>query len=207
MTNHAWSHAARAAMRCVVCILAASTMTGCARFSTEKGVANTWRAIEAPVLEALGPPAKLSALGEGMVFLYEEAELLERQLGINIHFRDVPILKFVVGRGSAERQAMALVFDDTGLLRGARRDSWNQDLGGGASAQLVGAVVPVTDSGGLDESPAVHDWGAMLLQPNLPIALNPQSSLLTGQNGVQQFGTPLTAGQHSLELRTSSRRR
>lgn len=81
MTNHAWSHTARAAMRCVVCILAASTMTGCARFSTEKGVASTWRAIEAPVfergatteaqvLEALGPPSQIIALNDGSAYYY-----------------------------------------------------------------------------------------------------------------------------------------
>lgn len=156
------------------------------------------------VLETLGPPAKLSALGEDMVFLYEEADLTETQFGINIEIRDIPLLKVVLGRGHAARQATAMIFDTDGRLRSAHQEDWIQKLGGGAGIQVVVAVVPVTDPGGLDRSPAVHDWGAMLLQPELPAALNRQSNLHTGQAGIQQIGTPLAAGQHTLELRASS---
>jgi hypothetical protein len=155
------------------------------------------------VLRALGPPAALSALGDGMVFLYEDADLTESQLGLNIRYRDTPVLKFVVGRGHADRGAAVLVFDRAGLVRTAYRQDWTQPLGTGLGLQVVVAVVPVTDPGGLDRSPAVHEWGAMLLEPELPVALNRQSSLDTGQGGLEQTGPLLSAGQHTLELRGS----
>lgn len=55
--------------------------SGCAKFTTERGVENTWRSAETPVfvvgestqsdvLGALGPPSQIISLKKGSVFYY-----------------------------------------------------------------------------------------------------------------------------------------
>lgn len=58
-------------------------------------------------LNQLGPPAKVSALGNGLAFLYEHTRAAENQLGINLEIQPVPWLrwfKLTTARGKAKRQ-------------------------------------------------------------------------------------------------------
>lgn len=61
-----------------ICLLA---LTGCIRFSTQQGVANTWRDEACPefatgkttqseVMQALGPPSQILTLQDGLAFYY-----------------------------------------------------------------------------------------------------------------------------------------
>jgi hypothetical protein len=79
------------------------------------------------VLDGLGPPAQLSVMDEGMVFLYERVALTEKQLGIDIDYEHIPILKIVVGRGKAEGETAAFLFDQDGTLMCHERESWTRD--------------------------------------------------------------------------------
>lgn len=153
------------------------------------------------VLSVAGPPTKLSALGDDLVFLYEHAAIKERQFGISIDYSWLRFLKFTVGRSKADRQVLVLLFDDQGVLRSHRSRVWADDLGRGSAVQFIMAVVPVTDTGSLDEGPESHRWGTAMLQARLSESLNRANSLETGQRGVETAGTPDGAGQHTLEMR------
>ena len=63
------------------------------------------------VLENLGPPAKMSALGNGVVFLYEYTLITERQLGITVRYRLLSLIKFSHAKTKADRQNLLLLFD------------------------------------------------------------------------------------------------
>jgi hypothetical protein len=59
--------------------------------------------------------------------------------------------------------------------------------------------VSVVDADDLTKPLPQHEWGGTLLQ-SLPRTLNINSNLDSGQNGLQQRGTPTAAGQHALQI-------
>lgn len=203
---------AMSSLRRVLCVLAAAAVastaaSGCAMFTKEfdRPVPEIGHFVDGQthyreVLEELGPPAKLSAMNDGMVFLYERAALTEKQLGIDIDYEGIPVLKIVAGRGKVDGETAALLFDGGGTLVSRGRESWTRDLGKGQAVQLFISVMSVTSSGGYDDPPENNLWGAQLMMSRLPDALNRGSSLDTGQGGLERKGTPVGAGQHSLEL-------
>ncbi|MCZ6674327.1 MAG: hypothetical protein O7C75_15470 [Verrucomicrobia bacterium] len=152
------------------------------------------------VLDIFGPPLKLSALDNGMVFLYERASTEENQFGVSISIQNLSIFKFVLGRGKADQEVALFNFDSEGILRSTSIDSWSSSLGSSASLQFILALLPVTDAGGIGDSPPALNWGAGLLQPDVAIALNQSNSLDTGLSGVERQGTPRNAGQRALEF-------
>jgi hypothetical protein len=152
------------------------------------------------VLKELGPPAKISRLDAGMVFLYEHAILLERQVGVDIKYQETPILKLVLAHGKVNGETAALVFDDEGILMSHAGEEWKRSLGWATSVQLFISVMSMTDTGGYDAPIAAHEWGMELLKYRLPESLNRDSSLSTGRNGLERKGTPQGCGQSSLEL-------
>jgi hypothetical protein len=153
------------------------------------------------VLEMLGPPHKLSRTDHGMTFLYEEVDLTERQIGLNLGAGEVVLLKAVVAREYADRQSLVLTFDAHGKTQSFNYHAWSDIAAQGAALQFVFFVASVADEGDLNDSPASHHWGFGLLRADLPGALNRPSSLETGENGVELKGTPSNIGQHALELR------
>ena len=190
----------------VVLAMACLTAGGCANFHRvfdmplpQTGRVQDGKAHYRDVLQELGPPAKVSAMEDDMVFLYETAKLVERQIGIEIRYEEIPILKAVYGRGQAEGQTAVFVFDSAGTLRSQGLEAWQRSLGSGQAVQLFLSLAEITSSGGYDEKPAANYWGADLLKSRVTRALNRHSSLETGQNGVERKGSPKGAGQHALE--------
>jgi len=153
------------------------------------------------VLRRLGPPHKVSVTDHGMVFLYEEVDLTERQIGINLTTKDIALFKAVVGREFADRRTLLIIFDAAGRTQSHHYREWSDIAGQGAALQFTFVVAGVADEGDLNDSPAAHDWGFGLLEASLPRALNRQSSLDTGHAGAELKGTPTNIGQHALELR------
>ena len=153
------------------------------------------------VLDLLGPPHKISRTSSGMVFAYEEVDLTERQLGVNLTIKDVTLLKVVVAREYADRQALMIVFDEGGDLKSYGHDEWSDIVAEGGAFQFIFVIASVADEGTLNDSPIVHDWGMGLLEANHSHSLNRQSNLDTGQSGIEQIGTPTAVGQRTLELR------
>jgi hypothetical protein len=152
-------------------------------------------------LRQLGPPHKIGATEHGMAFLYEEVDLTERQLGINLTIEDISLFKAVIAREFADRRTTVLLFDAEGKTQAYNYWDWSDIAGEGAALQFIFVVAGVADEGDLNDSPAVHNWGFGLLEAGLPSALNRQNSLDVGHAGVELKGTPTNIGQHALELR------
>jgi hypothetical protein len=156
------------------------------------------------VLQQLGPPAEMSALPKGLAFLYEHIIANEKQIGIS--FGSIDILnwfKFSSGKGTADRQALLLIFDEKGILRQQGFQEYHDKMGSGLAVQLFIAIAAMVDSSYLDDAVGPNEWGMSLLMP-LPQALNIRQSLDTGTQGLEQGGTPAAVGQHTLELRPDS---
>lgn len=151
------------------------------------------------VIAALGPPLKLSNLPDGMVMLYEYAEISERQLGLNLDFADLGLLKFSTGRGNIDREALVLVFDQRGVLQAHRYASWADKPARGSAVQLFFVAVPTVKVDYFLEKPEQHGWGAGLLE-SLPATLNAGHSVRSGEHGLELRGTPKNAGQRTLEM-------
>jgi hypothetical protein len=154
------------------------------------------------VLGLFGPPHQLSVGPAGMVFLYEEIDVNERQLGINLSFRKATLFKAVTARGMADRRLLLVSFDKAGKTSALRYQERDDAAASGAALQFVFAVAGVVDDDDLSLPPSTHEWGFGLLEADLPTALNRQYTLHNGENGLQQKATPLGVGQHTLELQS-----
>ena len=154
------------------------------------------------VLDVLGPPSQIASLGDGYAFLYEHALVKEKQLGLSINYLWLRYFKLAMGSAEADREALLLVFDQSGQVVNSSFRQWTETLGTGNSFQFVITVMSVVDTGEITETPISLKWGGELLQSRLPEALNRQSSTLFGLNGLEQSGTPTGAGQRVLEADT-----
>jgi hypothetical protein len=153
------------------------------------------------VLRTLGPPHKLSRTDHGMTFLYEEVDLLERQLGLSLTVNDTTLFKAVVAREFSDQRTLVITFDAEGKTQAFDYRDWSDIAAQGAALQFIFVLAGVADEGDLNASPAAHQWGFGLLEANLPRALNRQNNLDNGTAGVELKGTPTSTGQHALELR------
>jgi hypothetical protein len=154
--------------------------------------------VEAVVRE-LGPPNQASRLPDGFAFLYEYSRVSEFQFGISVDISFLRWIKFVKAWNSLNQQSLILTFDDQGVLRSAGLAAWQEGLGGGSAAQIVFAVISLSDVSDILQPADAHSWGKLLLQP-LPVALNSAQSLRVGEHGLQQRIAPDYAGQHTLEM-------
>jgi len=152
------------------------------------------------VLRMLGPPHKLSRAEHGMAFLYEELDLVERQLGISLATDDIALFKAVIAREVADRQTLLVTFDADGNMQAIGYRKWSDIAAQGGALQFAFVVADVADAGDLNDSPLGHYWGFGLLEGDLPRLLNRQNSLDSGSAGVGQKGTPTNVGQNALEL-------
>ncbi len=95
-----------------------SLLSGCANMHSERGVENRWRGSDAPkftsgdtkqadVLEALGPPSQVIALGSGTVFYY----LLEEGSG-----KGLILLVYNDVRAQVKYDRAIFFFDEQGVL-------------------------------------------------------------------------------------------
>jgi hypothetical protein len=154
------------------------------------------------VLENLGPPAKMSALGNGVAFLYEYTLITERQLGISLKYGLLSFLKFSHANAKADRQALLLLFNDKGILTSYALQDLTEKVGSGVGVSFVYSVASLVDTSNLEEEPAVFQWGTNLFK-SLPETLNVHHSLDSGQHGLELQGTTKNVGQHSLEMRST----
>ena len=156
----------------------------------------------ADVLDELGPPTKMSALSDGMAFLYEHVTLVERQYGLILPGEIGQWIKAVHASADADVEVMVFVFDKDGKLLSADDERWGSDAGAGMSMTLIFSAGSFTDTQQYESSAARSlDWGRALTKP-LPVTLNARQSLETGQNGIQLTTNSEGIGQHTLELKT-----
>ena len=158
------------------------------------------------VIRTLGPPARMSPVPGGLVMLYEYIDATEKQFGINLEFIGFDWFKAAFGRGTAEQQALLLLFDDAGVLRSQDYQAWTENVGRGFSFQLFFVAMPTVDTKHLWEAPEQFVWGRGALEP-LAVTLNAGQSVTRGTQGIEMRGTPDSAGQRTLESQRKRRRR
>ena len=194
----------------VLCGLLAvvSVLSGCAHLEHDLGKSLAVESIGAfsegshyaEVLDRLGPPTKLSALPNGMAFLYEHVLLTERQYGLILPGEIGKWIKAVYASADAEVEVMVFIFDEKGMLRGADNQAWSADAGAGMSMTLIFSAGSFTDTEQYEKSAARSlEWGKFLTLPPL-VVLNDGQNLETGANGVQLTTNSKGIGQQTLEL-------
>ena len=148
-------------------------------------------------MDLLGPPIRLAATDSGYVLAWEHWQIREDYIGFSLRGTPMEFLSIDWGRATVSGEFLVLTFDSQMHLSGQGYQSWNDQVGSGQSVQPMFSVVPIIDVSDLLEPLAVHQWGAMSLDP-LPQALNHAQRIENGQ--LEQRGTPTGAGQRTLEM-------
>ena len=190
-------------------LVAASLLSGCAHMEHDIGAPLPTDAMNdfaagsyyGEVLDRLGPPNKLSALPDGMVFQYEHVKLRERQYGLILPGEIGNWIKAVYASADADVEVMQFIFDEDGKLRAGDSEVWSADAGAGVSVTLILSAGSFTDTEQYEQSASRSlDWGRALTIPLLK-TLNAGQDLEIGSNGVQLTATTQIVGQHTLELK------
>ena len=205
---------ARASLAAALLVLASLASTGCTTIGRRVGEPIPDDAprigdeivTAGEVVAALGPPARISPLPGGMVMLYEYIDATEKQIGINLELVGLDWFKFSFGRGTADRQALLLVFDDGGVLRAREYRAWTENAGRGFGVQFFFVAMPTVDTKYLWEAPEQFSWGRKSLD-SLMVTLNTGQSVTSGTHGIEMRGTPDSVGQRTLEAQKKRRRR
>lgn len=151
------------------------------------------------VLALLGPPLRLSALPGGYVLAYEHWYIVEDKVGFSLSAAGADLLSLDWGSANTRGEFLLLTFNRDHLLTSSNFEEWERDAGSGRGVQPLLSVVEVVDVGDLTNPMPQHRWGGFSLE-ELPVTLNADNHLDSGQNGLEQRGTPVHIGQRSLEM-------
>ena len=151
------------------------------------------------VLDELGPPAYISSLPNGFAFQYETLQIDELQFGISSNTDFFRWFKLAYGNAKVDRKIHVFVFSNEGYVQAYGKKHMKEGAGKGLSYQFIVKVAQIVDTSHLEQATAQHNWGFSLLHP-LPVAMNRQQSLDTGEHGLEQRGTPTAIGQRTLEM-------
>ncbi|KZX50307.1 hypothetical protein A3709_11155 [Halioglobus sp. HI00S01] len=149
------------------------------------------------VIARLGPPLRLSATPQGYVMAWEHWVIGEDSLGLSLGPLGLDLLALDLGAARVSGEFLVLQFDRNRQLADASFSTWNENAGQGAALQPSFGLVEVVDVSDLTGALPTHRWGALGLKP-LPESLNTHSPE-SGQDGLEQRGTPRGAGQRTLE--------
>ena len=153
----------------------------------------------ADALDLFGPPIRMSAADSGYILAWEHWHIRENTLGISLGVMGADFLSADWGEMRAKGEFVLLTFDRQHQLTSATRSDWDNYGGGGKAIQPFASLVSVVNVRDLTVFLPQHRWGAAFLRP-LPEAMNDSSNPNSGQNGLEQRGTPTTIGQRALEL-------
>lgn len=131
---------------------------------------------------------------------WEHWDIRENSIGITLGALGADFFSADWGEMRIKGEFLLATFDHQHLLTSATHTDWDNDGGGGQAIQPFFSFVSVVDVEDLIDAMPQHDWGSLLLQADLPSALNSGSSSDTGQQGLQQRATPKAVGQQSLEM-------
>jgi hypothetical protein len=152
------------------------------------------------VLDELGPPARLSATVAGFAFIYEALEIDEQQLGLSGYGDLLQFLKMSFAGTDLKPHSYLLHFNADGMLIAAGLLESTEDLGTAGSVQAIFSIEQLVDTTGFeDDALDASRWGGNLLDP-LPVMLNVAQNLNSGAAGLEQSGTTIKIGQHTLEM-------
>jgi hypothetical protein len=186
-------------------LLACSQLSACSQWRYDLGtpLANT----DLPqqnmplnqALDLLGPPVRMTATDSGFVLAWEHWHIREDSIGFSLGALGADFMTADWGEMRVKGEFLLLTFDRQHLLSSATHSEWDNYGGGGQAIQPFFGFISVVDADDLTDSLPQHRWGSILLQ-RLPGTLNSNSNLDSGQNGLQQRGTPTAAGQQALEM-------
>jgi hypothetical protein len=188
-------------------IVALLSLQGCTQWRyelgeplTERGLANHREGAPlAAVLQRLGPPLRMAAIDGGYLLAWEHWRIAEDTLGFSLGALGADFMTVDWGTARASGEFLLLTFDGEHRVSGGGYSGWDSEAGGGRSLQPLLGFVPIVDVDDLLERLPQHRWGAASLR-SLPVTLNADSAVDTGQAGLEQRGTPKAVGQHSLEI-------
>lgn len=153
------------------------------------------------ILDELGPPAYISSLPGGFAFQYETLTIDELQLGLSADIDLFRWFKLAYGKATVEREVHTFIFNEEGYVQAYGNRDIEESAGKGLSFQFIVKVAQVVDTKYLEKPYAQHTWGFSLLR-SLPVGMNGMQSLDSGDNGLEQRGTPTGAGQRTLEFQS-----
>ncbi len=151
------------------------------------------------VLDELGPPVRMSAASFGYVLAYEYWYISEDKLGISLAPLGIDFIAIDFGEAKTSGEYLLLSFDRQHRLIDSRFDAFDRDAGGGQGIQALASVVDVVDVSDLTKPLPTHRWGGFALE-ELPVTLNRDQNIDSGQNGLEQRGTPVNIGQRATEM-------
>jgi len=195
---------------CFSLVAVITALSGCAHLDHDLGTPLPMDALSdisvgshySEVLQRFGPPTKMSAMGDGMAFLYEHVALVEKQYGLILPGEIGRWIKAVYASADADVETVLFVFDSEGELLGYDDQSWGSDAGAGMSLTLIFSAGSFTDTEQYETSASRSlDWGKSLTMPPL-ITLNLEKNLETGANGLQMTTSSDAVGQHTLQLKS-----
>jgi hypothetical protein len=149
-------------------------------------------------LAMLGPPQRISAAESGYILAWEHWIVRENSFGFSLGMIGAEFLSADIGNLYAKGEFLLLTFDRDHILTAVTRTNWDNRQGGGQAVQPFG-FVDVVELGDLVVRMPQHSWGASMLD-RLPEALNEASTPDSGENGLEQRGTPEGVGQRALEM-------
>jgi hypothetical protein len=188
-------------------LLAALLLAACSQWDYELGQPFSEtalrRAMDAPdlgeAIATLGPPQRLAAVADGYVLGWEYWHIREQSLGISLGALGADLMAIDWGRAQLAGEFLLLRFDLEHRLNASAFATWDEDGGGGTALQPSVALVDLVDVGDLLKPLPPHRWGALSLG-ELPVTLNRASDPDGGHAVLEQRGTPIGAGQRSLEM-------
>jgi hypothetical protein len=193
----------------ITAVLAAALLAGCVQWREyELGVPIARAEVPDPtdgwtvtqVMEQFGPPLRMSRDGSGYVMAWEFWDIDEYKVGVGLGFTGADFLNVDWGKANATGDFMLLNFDQEHRLVSASFEEWKRDAGGGQGVQAFISAVDVVEVDDLLEELSQHRWGSQSLR-RLPVTLNQQNRLDSGEAGLEQRGGTRVVGQHSLEMR------
>ncbi len=152
----------------------------------------------AEVMAELGPPQRISAAPYGFVMAWEYWEIDEIKVGVGSFMTGVDLVNIDWGKATAKGDFLLLSFSHDHRLLTASFEEWDRDAGGGQGVQPMFSTVDVVDVDDLLDPMSQHRWGGQSLG-RLPVTLNQQNRMDSGQAGLEQRGTTRAVGQHSVE--------
>jgi hypothetical protein len=192
--------------RLLCAILAGWLLTGCTQWRYDLGTPLEGREFTQQnlslkeALDLLGPPLRMSATDNGFVLAWEHWHIREDSVGVSLGALGADFLSADWGEMRVRGEFLLMTFDRQHLMTSATHSDWDNYGGGGKAIQPFFGFISVVDAGDLTDPLPQHFWGSTLLQRRLATALNNGSNPDTGQNGIQQRGTPTAAGQQSLNM-------
>jgi hypothetical protein len=192
--------------RALTLVLLALVLSGCTQWRYELGtklspemLPDTGQALSlTEVLARLGPPQRLSEIGNGYVLAWEFWQISEDTIGLSLGFLGADLASVDWGDSHMHGEFLLVTFNRQHQATSSSFARWSSDAGGGQAIQPFLGFVSLVDVDDMLDNMPQHQWGAGLLEP-LPEAINNKSRPDMGQSGIQRRGTPSGTGQQSLE--------